>query len=109
MVSADGKTCTFKPEVVDVLFYNDCSPSDKEYAHTNLSRQVFAPLGTPVIVSDSVYGAIPKYYILYTESNDLDKAILPTRVRCEKVVKIKSGHSPFFSKSYKLANLLMQL
>ncbi|MCF1752314.1 alpha/beta fold hydrolase [Mariniradius sediminis] len=109
IVGADGKTSTFKPEIADILFYNDCSQADREFAHERLSRQAFAPLGTPVSVSDGVYGAIPKYYILCTESKDLDKSILPTRVQCEKVLKIRSSHSPFFSKPKQLANMLMQL
>lgn len=109
VVSENGKTSTFKPEIADLLFYHDCSQSDRDFAHKNMNRQSFAPLGTPVSVSDSIYGAIPKFYILCTESRDLDKSILPARVKCEKVVKLKSGHSPFFSKPRQLAKLLMRL
>ena len=106
IVSEDTRTSIFKPEVADILFYHDCTQSDKDFAHKNMSRQSFAPLGTPVSVSDGIYGSIPKYYILCTDSQDLDKSILPTRVKCEKVVKIKSSHSPFFSKPRKLADIL---
>ena len=109
IVSEDRKSSIFKPEVADILFYHDCNQSDKDFAHKNLSRQSFAPLGTPVIVSDSIYGTIPKYFILCTDSKDLDKSILPTRVKCEKVVKLKSSHSPFFSSPKKLAKILTQL
>jgi pimeloyl-ACP methyl ester carboxylesterase len=109
IVSETGKTSIFKPEVADVLFYNDCTQADKEYAHKRLSRQAFAPLATPVSVSEVVYGAIPKFYILCTESNDLDKSILPGRVACKKVVRLKSGHSPFLSTPKQLANLLIKL
>lgn len=109
ILSEDKRTSVFKPEVADKLFYHDCTQSDKDFAHKNLSRQSFAPLGTPVIVSDSIYGKIPKYFILCTDSKDLDKSILPTRVKCEKVVKLKSSHSPFFSSPKKLAKILTQL
>lgn len=109
IVSEDRKTSIFKPEVADILFYHDCTQSDKDFAHKNLSRQSFAPLGTPVSVTDSVYGTIPKYFILCTDSRDLDKSILPTRVKCEKVVKLKSSHSPFFSKPQKLVKILTKL
>jgi pimeloyl-ACP methyl ester carboxylesterase len=108
-VSASRKSSTFKPEVADILFYHDCSATDKAFAHKNLSRQSFAPLGTPVSLTDSVYGRIPKYYILCTESKDLDKSILPTRVHCEKIFKIKSSHSPFFSKPEKLVKILLKV
>lgn len=109
IISASRKSSTFKPEVADILFYHDCSEADKAFAHQNLSRQSFAPLGTPVSVSDSVYGRIPKYYILCTKSKDLDKSILPTRVNCEKIFKIKSSHSPFFSKPGKLVKILLKV
>lgn len=109
IVSEDRKTSMFKPEVADILFYHDCNQSDKDFAHKNMNRQSFAPLGTPVNVSDSIYGAIPKYYILCTESKDLDKSILPTRVKCEKVMKLKSGHSPFFSMPRQLVKLLTRI
>ena len=109
IVSEDRKSSIFKPEVADILFYHDCNQQDKEFAHKNMNRQSFAPLGTPVNVSDSIYGAIPKYYILCTESKDLDKSILPTRVKCEKVIKLKSSHSPFFSKPRQLVKMLIQI
>lgn len=109
IVSEDKMTSIFKPEVADMLFYHDCSQADKDFAHRNMSRQSFAPLGTPVSVSDSIYGKIPKYFILCTDSKDLDKSILPSRVKCEKLVKLNSSHSPFFSKPRKLTNILIKL
>ncbi len=109
IISDDKKTSSFKPAVADLLFYHDCSQKDKDFAHKNMNRQAFAPLGTPVNVSDSVYGAIPKYYMLCTESKDLDKSILPTRVKCEKVITLKSSHSPFFSMPKKFVNALVKL
>lgn len=109
IISDDRKTSVFKPEIADILFYHDCTRADKEFAHKHLSRQSFAPTGTPVAVSDNVYGAIPKVFILCTESKDLDKSILPTRVSCEKVIKMKTSHSPFFSQPRALAKILMDL
>lgn len=109
VVSENQKTSVFKPEYADLLFYHDCSPEDRAFAHQRLCRQAFSPLGAPVQVSEDIYGTIPKYYILCTESRDLDKSILPTRVKCEKVVKIKTGHSPFFSKPKKLARIFMNI
>lgn len=109
VVSESKKTSTFKPDIADLLFYHDCQPEDKAFAHLHLGRQAFAPLSTPVSVSENTYGHIPKFYILCTESKDLDKSILPTRVHCEKVIRIKSGHSPFFSMPQQLATILLQL
>ena len=109
VMNENKKTYTFKPEIADKIFYHDCTQDDKDFAHKHLSRQATAPIGTPVSVSDSVYGQIPKYYILCTESKDLDKSLLPTRVKCEKVIKMNTSHSPFFSEPKKLSKLLMTM
>ncbi|MBK8952230.1 MAG: alpha/beta fold hydrolase [Chitinophagaceae bacterium] len=109
IISSNKKTSIFKPEIADILFYHDCSAEDRAFAHKNLSPQNFEPNGTPVSVSDNVYGAIPKYYILCTESKDLDKSVLPSRVKCKKIIKIKSSHSPFFSMPEKLARILHKI
>jgi len=110
-IVADGsdKTRSFKAEVADLVFYHDCDSKDKELAHKNLGRQPLEPFGATVSVTDSVYGRIPKYYILCTESKDIDKSLLPTRVKCEKLIKIPTSHSPFFSKPEELSQILMTL
>lgn len=109
MVEPGKGTSRFKPEIADTLFYHDCTDADRAEAHRHLSRQSFAPLGTPVVLTETVYGVIPKYYILCTESRDLDKSILHARVPCEKVFRIASGHSPFLSKPRELADILIRL
>lgn len=81
----------------------------KTFAHKNLCPQSLAVPGTQVHVTDEVYGKIPKYYILCTESKDLDKSILPIRVKCEIVIEIKSSHSPFFSHPEELVNVLSEI
>ncbi|MGE5354775.1 MAG: alpha/beta fold hydrolase [Deltaproteobacteria bacterium] len=105
----NGKTRTFKPEIADIVFYHDCNTKDKELAHKNLCTQATEPLGATVSVTDNIYGQIPKYYILCTEGKDLDKSLLPTRVKCEKVIKIPTSHSPFFSRPKELAKIFMTL
>ena len=109
VTEANGKTSTFKNDVADVVFYHDCSAKDKELAHKNLSRQPAEPLRATVSLTDSVYGQIPKYYILCTESKDIDKSLLPTRANCEKIIKIPSSHSPFFSRPEELSEIFMTL
>lgn len=107
--SEDGTTATFKPEFAQQFFYDDCSAEDIKFAKANLSRQAFAPLVTPVIVSDSIYGTIPKYYILCTKSKDLDKTFLSSHVPCKKVFTVPSSHSPFFSMPEKLVEILEEV
>jgi pimeloyl-ACP methyl ester carboxylesterase len=107
--SEDKKTCTINPEMLEYLLYHDCSDEDIVFAKARLSKQPIAPLATPVQLTDAVFGAIPKYYILCTESQDLDKRRTPQYVSCEKVFMLKTSHSPFFSAPDKLVSLLVKI
>src|SRR6185369_442987 len=69
--SEDKKSCKWNPELVEQIFYHDCSQKDIAFAKAHLSWQSFATLATPVHVTDSIYGAIKKYYILCTQAKDL--------------------------------------
>lgn len=109
IASEDKMTSVFKPEFAKQFFYDDCSAEDIKFAQANLSRQAFAPLATPVSLTDSNYGTIPKYYILCTKSKDLDKTLLSTHVPCKKVYTLPSSHSPFFSMPEKLVNILNEV
>ena len=107
--SEDKKTSVFKPELAQEFFYDDCSAEDIKFAKANLSRQAFASLAIPVKVTDSIYGTIPKYYILCIKSKDLDKTLLSTHVPCKKVYTLPSSHSAFFSMPEKLADILNEV
>lgn len=107
--SSDQKTNFIKPGTAEWIFYHDCSADDKEFAAARIAKQPVAPLATPVHLTDSIYGSIPKYYILCTESRDLDKTYLSTHVPCKKVYKIASGHSPFLSMPEKLVEILSDI
>jgi pimeloyl-ACP methyl ester carboxylesterase len=107
--STDKKSCEWNPKVVEQIFYHDCLPEDIAFAKAHLSWQSVATLGTPVHVTDSVYGIIKKYYILCTQARDLDKSSLTSYVQCEKVYKLPSSHSPFFSIPDKLVDILIDI
>jgi pimeloyl-ACP methyl ester carboxylesterase len=107
--SEDQKASTLKPENVTALFYHDCSKKDIAFAKSQLGRQPMAVLATPVNVTDSRYGAVPKVYILCTKAKDLDKSSIANNVPCEKVYTLASSHSPFFSMPEKLAAILLKL
>lgn len=104
--SEDKKTAKLKPENVTSLFYHDCNDKDIIFAKRSLVSQSMACLGTPVQVSAERYGMIPKYYILCTKARDLDKSSLINNVPCEKVFKLESSHSPFFSMPEQLARII---
>jgi pimeloyl-ACP methyl ester carboxylesterase len=107
--SPDHQTNFIKPVTAEWIFYHDCSEDDKKFAIARISKQPIAPLATPVHLTDSIYGSIPKYYILCTEGKDLDKTFLSTHVLCKKVYKVASSHSPFLSMPEKLVEILSEI
>jgi pimeloyl-ACP methyl ester carboxylesterase len=106
IMSGDQKTNYVNPELAGWIFYHDCSEEDKKFALSRMSKEPIAPLATPLRLSDNVYGMIPKYFILCTQSQDMDKTFLSTNVKCEKVYELASSHSPFFSMPEKLVDIL---
>ncbi len=109
IVSADQKTSSLNPDNVQRVLYHDCSEEDVIYAKAHLKAQPLAALATPVNVTDENYGAIRKYYIICTDAKDLDKTSMASQVRCEKIYRLKSSHSPFFSMPDKLADVLDEI
>ncbi|PSR54991.1 hypothetical protein AHMF7605_16510 [Adhaeribacter arboris] len=109
ITAEDHQTNWVNPELAAQIFYHDCSEADKKFALTRLSKEPIAPLATPVQLTEEVYGVIPKYFILCTESQDMDKTFLSTHVPCEKVYTLHSSHSPFFSMPEKLAEIIDEI
>ncbi|MCF2502104.1 alpha/beta fold hydrolase [Dyadobacter sp. CY107] len=109
IMSEDYKTNFVNPEMAEWLFYHDCSQEDKAFALARISNEPVAPLATPVHLTQDVYGVIPKYFILCTEGKDMDKTFLSTNVACQKVYKLASGHSPFFSMPEKLVDVFCEI
>lgn len=108
VISEDQKTSTVKGDVIQALFYHDCSAEDVAFAKKHLGPQPMACLATPVTVTDARYGSIPKNFILCTRAKDLDKTSIATNVPIEKLFKLESSHSPFFSMPETLAEILMK-
>jgi pimeloyl-ACP methyl ester carboxylesterase len=109
ITSDDHKTNSINTEMAADIFYHDCSEEDKKFALARISKEPIVPLATPLRLTDDVYGVIPKYYILCTESRDMDKTFLSTNMPCVKVYKLASSHSPFFSIPEKLVDILNEI
>ncbi len=62
-----------------------------------------------IIDTEARYGAVRKVYILCTEAKDLNKSSISQNVNCEKIFKLASSHSPFFSMPEKLVAILLKL
>jgi pimeloyl-ACP methyl ester carboxylesterase len=103
------KVFQWNPATVDEFFYHDCKKEDIAFAKENLTWQSAASVGTPAQLSDSVYGSIPKYYILCTEAKEVNKSSIANNVPVEKVFSLSSSHSPFFSMPQKLVHVFQKI
>ena len=93
----DGTVAMPKLSAVSELFYNDCAPEFVALAQSLLVPIAVGPHDESLMRTNK---NIPRVYIECT----LDRAITPIAqrrmqadMRCERVVKIDAGHSPFFS------------
>lgn len=109
VTSEDGKTNWVNPEMASEIFYHDCTEEDKMFALARIAKGPVAPLATPLRLTEAVYGVIPKYYILCTETKDMDKTFLSTNLPYKKVYKLASSHSPFFSMPDELVAIVSQI
>ena len=96
ILSKDQKTISLNLKSANELLYHDCPVSDQNFALSNLREGPFTVLATTARLTDSRYGAIPKFYILCTLAKDMDKTKLATNVPCRKIYSLTSSHSLFF-------------
>lgn len=111
-VPADKSSGTVKQETAKEMFYNDCMDEDINKAKSLLVPEATAPCITPVNTTLENFGRIPRIYI----SCKKDKALTPSiqkkmymNLKCEKVISMNTGHSPFFSAPEELAGHLLSL
>jgi pimeloyl-ACP methyl ester carboxylesterase len=109
VISPDQKSSTLNPDKVQELLYHDCSEADAAFAISKLGAEALAPQMTPVQITDTNYGVIPKYYILCTDARDFDKTKIAFNVPCKKIYRLKSSHSPFFSMPESLVAILEEI
>ncbi len=101
VILSEDKTYTvFRQEAAKEVFYADCSREDVARAKALLNTQAVAPIDTPLHLTEENFGRIPRVYIECLH----DKAISPSMQKkmynttpCQKVLSLKTSHSPFLS------------
>lgn len=100
-----------KPEVYREALYHDCGDEITELACALLEPEPNWPGFTPLRLSESRYGRVPKVYIECTQ----DRAVTPKLQRmmlrdtpCDRVFSMDTSHSPFFSQPGRLVELLVE-
>lgn len=103
---------TLQPAIYKEGLYADCNDDITELAKVLLSHEPVESAITPLQLTDGNYGQIPRYYIECTE----DKAVTPfiqkmmySETACEKVYRLPTSHSPFFSKPKELVDIFCEI
>jgi pimeloyl-ACP methyl ester carboxylesterase len=102
-------TFTLDTERVTHFLYHDCSASDISFAKANLGKQPVVPFATPVKLTDTIYGVIPKYYIICSEARNGNMSAMATNGVLQKIFTLPGSHSPFFSMPEKLVEVINEI
>jgi pimeloyl-ACP methyl ester carboxylesterase len=107
--AARGLTCTLRAEVIHEAFYGTCSPADAAMAAARLTPEPLKPLATPLALTDTGFGRVPRAYIECTRDRTISLAAqrrMHAALPCDPVYTLDSDHSPFYSCPEALAGLL---
>ena len=111
-VQGDLGRIVIKEEGLKQALYHDCPDEDFEQARRLISPQPAAPLGTPIEVTDENFGRVRRTYVHTTQDRTISPTVqekMYTKLPCEKVVSMATGHLPFFAEPGELAGHLDSL
>jgi pimeloyl-ACP methyl ester carboxylesterase len=103
---------TLQPEIYKDGLYHDCDTDIVELAKLLLSHESAESGLQTLNLTEENFGTVRRFYIECTE----DRAVTPfiqqlmyKETPCEKVFKMKTSHSPFFSKPKELTDILLEI
>ena len=110
--AADWSTVAIRKEGLKETFFADCSEEDCTRASTLIRPEPTTAFGTPIRVTASRFGSVPRTYIRTTR----DRALTPTlqdlmlaSTPCPRVMDIETSHCPMLAASDRLATLLQEV
>lgn len=112
MVMEDEAVLDLDRSVVPEGFYYDCTPQDRRRAMKLWKPEPLAPLRTPLLLTESNFGRVPRAYIQCLGDRVIPPAAQQRMCRltpCNPVIEMKSGHSPFLSEPRLLEEHLHRL
>jgi pimeloyl-ACP methyl ester carboxylesterase len=103
---------TLQTEIYRQGLYHDCDDDITELAKLLLSHEPVESGITPLQLNEKNYGSVPRFYIECTA----DKAVTPfiqqkmyNETPCQKVYRMHTSHSPFFSKPKELCGIFCDI
>jgi pimeloyl-ACP methyl ester carboxylesterase len=111
-VSEDLSTVTFHEESLKPRFYNDCSDDDFTWAKSMLVPQPSGPTMDPIRTTQDNFGRVPRVYIECLQDGALSidyQREMHSKIPCERVISMGTGHSPFLSAPQELVQQLVSI
>jgi pimeloyl-ACP methyl ester carboxylesterase len=112
VVADDQASMTVPGDAAQEAFYGECSPEDVVLASMLLAPEAIAPNSTPLRVTDSRFGTVPRVYIECLRDKAIPVALQRRMAHdspCEIVASLDSDHSPFLSTPGPLVDHLLAL
>ena len=106
--SEDMTHCTLNEGAIDYL-YGNCSEEDAENAFARLCVQSHL-IHQPMETTEEKFGSVRRVYIETLLDKTLpvgDQRKMQAVLPCEKVFTLNTDHSPFYSKTKELADILL--
>ncbi len=107
--SRDGRTAQISLEGVKEFLYSCCSPEIVDAGYARFTPEPVAPFQTPISITETNFGRVPRYYIECLQDRVLPIALqraMRDGLRFDGVYSLDTGHAPFFSASGELAAIL---
>lgn len=112
LVRRDAGVSYVNPERANQVLYHDCSEADTRVAHRLLCFEPSVMGQTPMRVTPERFGRIPRAYIECLQDRAISinaQRAMQAALPCNQVATMDTGHSPFISRPYELAEILLQM
>jgi pimeloyl-ACP methyl ester carboxylesterase len=104
-IEVNGEFLRLNPDLAMKALYQDCTEEIATWAVSQLTTQTIASFRSPRSAFDV---DVPSRYVMCTNDNALDPSLqIVMAERCREVTSLESGHSPFFSRTSTLCDLLL--
>jgi pimeloyl-ACP methyl ester carboxylesterase len=103
---------SLREDAVRDLFYGQCSDADVVLAKSLLVPEPLAPLATPLRLSASRFGSVPRIYVECTKDRAMTLAAqrrMQQALPCRQRITLEADHSPFFCDSERLTEVLSKI
>ncbi len=94
------------------MFYAKSPKSDVTLAEKLVRVNPFLPFVTPMNITEQNFGSVRRFYISALQDRAISASVqesMYTALPCEKVYRINTDHSPFFSKPVQLVHDLLDI